>query len=62
MTNCLMQSLTLISDSQRELARQTYDGFLALADMLHKGGYAQIKVLLCMGGINMQDQASVFHG
>ncbi|KAG0325165.1 DEAD-box ATP-dependent RNA helicase 35 [Dissophora globulifera] len=46
----------------RELARQTYEGFVAIADMLHKGGYAQIKVLLCMGGINMQDQASVLHG
>ncbi|ORZ12062.1 P-loop containing nucleoside triphosphate hydrolase protein [Lobosporangium transversale] len=46
----------------RELARQTYEGFMALADMLHKGGYAQIKILLCMGGINMQDQASLFHG
>ncbi|KAG0343759.1 hypothetical protein BG004_005011 [Podila humilis] len=46
----------------RELARQTYEGFVGIADMLHKGGYAQLKVLLCMGGINMQDQASVFHG
>ncbi|KAG0214320.1 hypothetical protein BGX28_002428 [Mortierella sp. GBA30] len=46
----------------RELARQTYDGFVAIADLLHKGGYAQLKVLLCMGGINMQEQASVLHG
>ncbi|KAG0227648.1 P-loop containing nucleoside triphosphate hydrolase protein [Mortierella sp. GBAus27b] len=46
----------------RELARQTYEGFLGVADMLYKGGYAQIKVLLCMGGINMQDQSSVLHG
>ncbi|KAG0050888.1 hypothetical protein BGZ83_004318 [Gryganskiella cystojenkinii] len=46
----------------RELARQTYEGFVALADILHKGGYAQLKVLLCMGGINMQEQASIFHG
>ncbi|KAF9374833.1 DEAD-box ATP-dependent RNA helicase 35 [Podila verticillata] len=46
----------------RELARQTYEGFVAIADMLHKGGYTQLKVLLCMGGINMQEQASIFHG
>ncbi|KAG9323834.1 hypothetical protein KVV02_007844 [Mortierella alpina] len=46
----------------RELARQTYDGFVAIAESLHKGGYAQLKVLLCMGGINMQDQATIFHG
>ncbi|KAG0003900.1 DEAD-box ATP-dependent RNA helicase 35 [Modicella reniformis] len=46
----------------RELARQTYEGFLAVADVFHKGGYPQIKVLLCMGGINMQEQASIFHG
>ncbi|KAF9109689.1 DEAD-box ATP-dependent RNA helicase 35 [Mortierella sp. AM989] len=45
----------------RELARQTYEGFVALADILHKGGYAQLRILLCMGGINMQDQASVLH-
>ncbi|KAF9582516.1 hypothetical protein BGW38_000112 [Lunasporangiospora selenospora] len=46
----------------RELARQTYDGFVGIADLLHKGGYAQVKTLLCMGGINMQDQASVLQG
>ncbi|KAF9410172.1 DEAD-box ATP-dependent RNA helicase 35 [Podila epigama] len=46
----------------RELARQTYDGFVAISDMLYKGGYPQLKILLCMGGINMQEQASVFHG
>ncbi|KAG0254896.1 hypothetical protein BG011_005457, partial [Mortierella polycephala] len=46
----------------RELARQTYDEFVRLGDELHKGGYAQIKVLLCMGGINMADQGTIFHG
>ncbi|KAF8969289.1 DEAD-box ATP-dependent RNA helicase 35 [Entomortierella lignicola] len=45
----------------RELARQTYEGFVGIADMLHKGGYAQLRILLCMGGINMQEQASVLH-
>ncbi|KAI7822183.1 P-loop containing nucleoside triphosphate hydrolase protein [Gamsiella multidivaricata] len=45
----------------RELARQTYEGFVGIADILHKGGYAKINILLCMGGINMQEQASVLH-
>ncbi|KAF9098906.1 DEAD-box ATP-dependent RNA helicase 35 [Mortierella sp. AD031] len=44
----------------RELARQTYEGFVAIADLLHQGGYAKLNCLLCMGGINMQEQAAVF--
>ncbi|KAK3840845.1 MAG: P-loop containing nucleoside triphosphate hydrolase protein [Linnemannia gamsii] len=44
----------------RELARQTYEGFVAISDLLHQGGYAKLNCLLCMGGINMQEQAAVF--
>ncbi|KAG0261414.1 hypothetical protein DFQ27_002971 [Actinomortierella ambigua] len=43
----------------RELARQTYEGFQAISDILYKGGYPQLRSLLCMGGINMQDQQAV---
>ncbi|SAM83701.1 probable DEAD-box ATP-dependent RNA helicase 35 [Ustilago bromivora] len=40
----------------RELARQTYESIKALAEALEHGGYPQIGVLLCIGGISMADQ------
>lgn len=41
---------------QRELARQTYEGLCATADYLAKGGFPQLRTLLCMGGIDMREQ------
>ncbi|CAD6896906.1 unnamed protein product [Tilletia controversa] len=49
----------LIICPSRELARQTYEGILALAEALLKGGYPEIRVLLCIGGISMAEQSSV---
>ncbi|KAE8216468.1 hypothetical protein CF327_g309 [Tilletia walkeri] len=49
----------LIICPSRELARQTYEGILALAEALVKGGYPEIRVLLCIGGISMAEQSSV---
>ncbi|KAJ3076560.1 DEAD (Asp-Glu-Ala-Asp) box polypeptide 41, partial [Quaeritorhiza haematococci] len=44
----------------RELARQTYDVARGMAESLEKlGGFPQLRVLLCMGGISMADQADV---
>ena len=41
----------------RELARQTCESIQAIGKALEHGGYAAIRVLLCIGGINMSDQA-----
>lgn len=40
----------------RELARQTYESIKGLAEALVQGGYPQIGVLLCIGGISMAEQ------
>ncbi|KAJ3013854.1 UNVERIFIED_CONTAM: hypothetical protein HDU68_000516 [Siphonaria sp. JEL0065] len=43
----------------RELARQTYDVAKAIGDALSKNRkYPELRMLLCMGGIGMQDQMS----
>lgn len=49
--------LGLIVCPSRELARQTYDSIVALGAALERGGYVRIRVLLCIGGISMADQA-----
>ncbi|KAI8924964.1 P-loop containing nucleoside triphosphate hydrolase protein [Entophlyctis helioformis] len=43
----------------RELARQTYEFAQALSAALEKGGYPQLRTLLCMGGINMVEQGNI---
>ncbi|MBW0499281.1 hypothetical protein O181_038996 [Austropuccinia psidii MF-1] len=44
----------------RELARQTYEGFLAMAlACAQSGQYPQIGTLLCIGGISMADQSHI---
>ncbi|KAI8815281.1 P-loop containing nucleoside triphosphate hydrolase protein [Cladochytrium replicatum] len=44
----------------RELARQTYDNAQGMCKALAATGrYPEARVLLCIGGINMQDQADV---
>ncbi|KAJ3299049.1 hypothetical protein HDU79_000008 [Rhizoclosmatium sp. JEL0117] len=43
----------------RELARQTYDVAKAMSEALaSKRRYPELRILLCMGGISMQDQMS----
>ena len=49
--------LGLILCPSRELARQTYESIVALADALAHAGYARAKALLCIGGIPMAEQA-----
>ncbi|WFD45475.1 RNA helicase [Malassezia furfur] len=49
--------LGLILCPSRELARQTYDNVLAMAEALEQAGYARVKALLCIGGISMSEQA-----
>jgi ATP-dependent RNA helicase DDX41 len=47
---------------QRELARQTHEGCVQMCKVLaEKGEYPEIRSLLCMGGINMADQADVLN-
>ncbi|WFD33326.1 RNA helicase [Malassezia cuniculi] len=43
----------------RELARQTYDGIVALVESIGRGGYPSIRTLLCIGGISMSEQSDV---
>lgn len=45
----------------RELARQTFDGLNDMSHALKKGGYPELRSLLCIGGINMRDQQEVFN-
>ncbi|KAI9032215.1 P-loop containing nucleoside triphosphate hydrolase protein [Hyaloraphidium curvatum] len=46
----------LILGPSRELARQTYDVVKGMCDALYRAGYPEIRVMLAMGGISMQDQ------
>ncbi|RCH86756.1 DEAD-box ATP-dependent RNA helicase 35, partial [Rhizopus stolonifer] len=43
----------------RELARQTFEGLSQMADALVKGGLAELRPLLCIGGIDMREQFEV---
>lgn len=52
----------LIICPSRELARQTYEQSVAIATALKESGeYPEIRSLLCIGGINMGDQADVLN-
>jgi ATP-dependent RNA helicase DDX41 len=52
----------LIICPSRELARQTYDGAVAMCNALKESGiYPEIRPLLCIGGINMAEQADVMN-
>ncbi|WVR09449.1 hypothetical protein IAU60_006516 [Kwoniella sp. DSM 27419] len=52
----------LIICPSRELARQTYEGSLAMCNALKESGqYPEIRSLLCIGGINMADQGDVLN-
>lgn len=49
-----------LTSSQRELARQTYEGLVAMATACaHSGRYPQVNTLLCIGGISMSEQGHV---
>ncbi|KAJ3129276.1 hypothetical protein HK098_001974 [Nowakowskiella sp. JEL0407] len=44
----------------RELAKQTHEFATAMAEFLSRhGGYPELRILLCMGGINMAEQSNV---
>ncbi|KAJ1507891.1 hypothetical protein HMI54_003732 [Coelomomyces lativittatus] len=49
----------LILCPSRELAKQTYEIILSMAETFEKAGYPHIRALLCIGGINMADQRFV---
>ncbi|KAJ1660950.1 DEAD-box ATP-dependent RNA helicase 35, partial [Coemansia sp. RSA 25] len=46
----------LIVCPSRELARQTYEGLLAIAAALTESGYPELRAILAIGGISMQEQ------
>lgn len=54
--------VAMILCPSRELARQTYEGCVAMCQTLaEKGEYPEIRSLLCMGGINMAEQAEAMN-
>ena len=52
----------LVVCPSRELARQTYEGFVAMSEKLEQGGWPQLRSLLAIGGISMSDQHHVLSG
>lgn len=51
----------LIICPSRELARQTYEGAVAMCQALKDGDWPEIRTLLCIGGINMAEQGDVLN-
>lgn len=51
----------LVVCPSRELARQTHEGFLEMAEKLEQGGYPKIRALLAIGGVSMADQHHVLN-
>ncbi len=52
----------LIICPSRELARQTYEGLVAMCTALKEcGDYPELRALLCIGGINMSEQGEVLN-
>ncbi|KAI9183642.1 DEAD-box ATP-dependent RNA helicase 35 [Blastocladiella emersonii ATCC 22665] len=49
----------LIMCPSRELAKQTYEIICAMGQVMAEAGYPPIRALLCIGGINMNDQREV---
>ncbi|KAJ2795226.1 DEAD-box ATP-dependent RNA helicase 35, partial [Coemansia guatemalensis] len=47
----------LVVCPSRELARQTHEGLVALAGALEAGGFPELRSVLAIGGISMQEQA-----
>ncbi|KAJ9113833.1 hypothetical protein QFC19_000026 [Naganishia cerealis] len=46
----------------RELARQTYEGCVAICDALkEKGEYPEIRPMLCMGGVSLSEMGDVLN-
>ncbi|ORX90528.1 P-loop containing nucleoside triphosphate hydrolase protein [Basidiobolus meristosporus CBS 931.73] len=43
----------------RELARQTFESIKTMSEYLMKGGFPQLRTLLCIGGISMNEQSHV---
>lgn len=44
----------------RELARQTYEVVCTFTEALGKENFPEVRPLLCMGGIDMREQADAF--
>uniref|UniRef100_A0A7S3DB06 RNA helicase n=1 Tax=Palpitomonas bilix TaxID=652834 RepID=A0A7S3DB06_9EUKA len=53
--------LGLILCPSRELANQTYEGLLEMADAMVRAGLPAVRVLLAIGGIDMREQADVLN-
>ena len=51
--------IALVVVPSRELATQIYDVCREMAAALHKAGSPEVRVLLCIGGINMAEQSQV---
>jgi len=51
--------LSLIICPSRELARQTLEVVQSLTKLLRSKGYPEVRSLLCIGGISMQEQAHI---
>ncbi|PVU95202.1 hypothetical protein BB561_001979 [Smittium simulii] len=51
----------MILAPSRELAQQTYNGIIEMSQALVDGGYPEIRALLCIGGISMQEQQRVLN-
>ena len=45
----------------RELARQTFDVCVHFCDHLKRGGFAEVRCMLAIGGESMRDQMAVVH-
>jgi ATP-dependent RNA helicase DDX41 len=53
--------ICLILSPSRELCQQTYDVVSEYVDALAAGGFPELRVLLCMGGIGMKQQGHILH-
>ena len=51
----------LILAPSRELARQTFDVCVHFCDHLKRGGFAEVRCMLAIGGESMRDQMAVVH-
>ena len=51
--------ISLVVVPSRELASQIFEVCREMAAALHKGGSPEVRVLLCIGGINMAEQSQV---
>ncbi|KAI8898007.1 putative dead box ATP-dependent RNA helicase [Globomyces pollinis-pini] len=53
--------IALIICPSRELARQIFEVAIGIRDNVARSGYPDLNIVLCMGGVSMQDQISSFN-